>query len=224
MEVVAVVPLKDSLLFAGTALLMVLTPGPNMLYLLSRSVCQGRRAGVISLLGVATALVVYVIAASAGITALLLAVPLAYELLKWMGAAYLLYLAWQVVRPGARSPLEARELPIDPPGRLYLMGFLTCFLNPKVAVLYLSIFPQFISPARGAVFAQGLQLGLMQILISFTINLGVVLSAAWLAARLSQHPRWLAAQRYVMGSVLTGLALRLAIEPQRVPGVAGVLR
>lgn len=217
------VPLADSLLFAGTALLMVLTPGPNMLYLLSRSVCQGRQAGVLSLLGILTALAVYIVAASAGITALLLTVPLAFEILKWAGAAYLLHLAWQVVRPGARSPLEPRAMPVDPPRQLYLMGLLTCLLNPKVAVLYLSIFPQFISPARGAVFLQGLQLGLLQIALSLTVNLGVVLSAAWLAMRLARYPRWLAAQRYVMGSVLAGLALRLAIDTQPARA-AGVLR
>jgi threonine/homoserine/homoserine lactone efflux protein len=210
-----VVPLKDSLLFAGAALLMVLTPGPNMLYLLSRSICQGRRAGMISLLGILSGLAVHVLTASAGITALFLAIPLAYDALKWLGAGYLLYLAWQVVRPGARSPFEARELPIDPPRRLYLMGFLTCFLNPKVAVLYLSIFPQFISPSNGPVFLQGLQLGMTQMLLSFCVNASVVLSAAWLAARLGRSPRWLVAQRYVMGSVLAGLALRLATDPGR---------
>lgn len=208
------VPLEDSLLFAGAALVMVLTPGPNMLYLLSRSICQGRRAGAISLLGILTGLAAHVLAASAGLTALFMAVPLAYDLLKFAGAGYLLYLAWQVVRPGARSPLEPRALPIDPPRRLYLMGFLTCFLNPKVAVLYLSIFPQFISPERGPVFLQGLQLGLTQILVSFCVNFSVVLSAAWLATRLERSPRWLAAQRYVMGAVLAGLALRLATDTQ----------
>jgi threonine/homoserine/homoserine lactone efflux protein len=205
-----VVPLKDSLLFAGVALLMVLTPGPNMLYLLSRSICQGRNAGTISLLGIISGLAVHVLAASAGLTAIFMAIPVAYDLLKFVGAAYLLYLAWQVLRPGARSPFEPRALPVDPPRRLYMMGFLTCFLNPKVAVLYLSIFPQFISPARGPVFLQGLQLGLTQMLISFSVNFGVVLSAAWLAAQLSRSPRWVAAQRYVMGGVLAGIALRLA--------------
>jgi threonine/homoserine/homoserine lactone efflux protein len=217
-----VVPLKDSLLFAGAALLMVLTPGPNMMYLLSRSVCQGRKAGTISLLGIISGLAVHVLAASAGLTALFLAIPMAYDVLKWLGAAYLLYLAWQVVRPGARSPFEARALPIDPPRKLYLMGFLTCFLNPKVAVLYLSIFPQFISPAHGPVFLQGLQLGLTQMLLSFCVNFSVVLSAAWLATRLARSPRWLAAQRYVMGGVLAGLALRLATDPNRAR-VAGAL-
>lgn len=217
------VPLKDSLLFAGAALLMVMTPGPNMLYLLSRSICQGRQAGFISLLGVLSGLAVHVIAASAGLTALFLAIPLAYDMLKWLGAGYLLYLAWQVLKPGARSPFEARALPIDPPRRLYLMGFLTCFLNPKVAVLYLSIFPQFISPAHGPVFLQGLQLGLTQMLLSLCINGSVVLSAAWLATRLAHSPRWLAAQRYVMGSMLAGLALRLAVDPHRARVAAAAL-
>jgi threonine/homoserine/homoserine lactone efflux protein len=209
------VPLKDSLLFAGTALVMVLTPGPNMIYLVSRSICQGRRAGVISLLGVGLGLLLHMLAASAGLSALFVAIPMAYGAVKLAGAGYLLYLAWQAVRPGARSPFEARQLPEDPPHKLVLMGFLTCVLNPKVAVLYLSIFPQFISPDHGSIFLQGIQLGFTQILVGMTGNLVILLSAAHIAARLSAHPRWLLAQRYVMGTVLGGLALRLAIEPQR---------
>src|SRR3954465_6490649 len=98
---------QDLLLFAGAALLMVLTPGPNMLYLLSRSLCQGRRAGVISLFGVPWGFLVRMFAAAWGLTAWFKTVPRAFEGLKWAGAAYLLYLAWQSVRPGARSPFEA---------------------------------------------------------------------------------------------------------------------
>src|SRR5690606_19199829 len=169
------VPSSELLLFAGAALLMVLTPGPNMIYLISRSICQGRRAGVISLLGVVAGFLVHMFAAAVGLTALFLAVPLAYELLRWAGAAYLLYLAWQALRPGARSPFEARELPADPPGRLFLMGFLTNALNPKIAVFYLSIFPQFVSPEHGSVFVQSVVLGVSQIVISFTVNLAIVL-------------------------------------------------
>lgn len=87
------VPASDWILFTGAALLMVLTPGPNMIYLVSRSVCQGRRAGVLSLFGVVAGFLVHMFAAAAGLTALFLAVPLAYEVLRWTGAAYLLYLA-----------------------------------------------------------------------------------------------------------------------------------
>ncbi len=209
------VPFDDLLLFAGAALLMVLTPGPNMIYLISRSICQGRRAGVISLLGVVAGFLVHMFAAAIGLTALFLAVPLAYEVLRWAGAAYLLYLAWQALKPGARSPFEARELPADPPGRLFLMGFLTNVLNPKIAVFYLSIFPQFVSPEHGSVFVQSVLLGATQIAISFTVNLAIALSAARLASWFVRNPRWLAAQRWVMGLVLAALALRLATEPRR---------
>ena len=209
------VPFDDLLLFAGAALLMVLTPGPNMIYLISRSICQGRRAGVISLLGVVAGFLVHMFAAAIGLTALFLAVPLAYEVLRWAGAAYLLYLAWQALKPGARSPFEARELPADPPGKLFVMGFLTNVLNPKIAVFYLSIFPQFVSPGHGSVLMQSVLLGVTQIAISFTVNLAIALSAARLASWFVRNPRWLAAQRWVMGIVLAALALRLATEPRR---------
>ncbi len=209
------VPLNDLLLFSGAALLMVLTPGPNMLYLISRSICQGKRAGVLSLFGVIAGFLVHMLAAAVGVTALFVAVPFAYEALRWAGSAYLFYLAWQAVKPGARSPFETRSLPIDPPKKLFLMGFVTNLLNPKIAVFYLSIFPQFVSPAHGSLFAQSIQLGFTQIFISFTVNLCIVLSAARLASWFARSPRWLAAQRYAMGAVLAGLAVRLATEQRK---------
>ena len=209
------IPLNELLVFAAAALLMVLTPGPNMIYLISRSICQGRTAGVISLLGVMAGFLVHMLAAAIGLTALFLAIPLAYEVLKWAGAAYLLYLAWQAVKPGARSPFEARDLPADPPRKLFLMGFITNVLNPKIAVFYLSIFPQFVSPEHGSVFTQSLVLGSTQIAISFTVNLVIALSAARLAAWFLRNPKWLALQRYFMGCVLAGLAVRIASEQRR---------
>ncbi|QLF93126.1 LysE family translocator [Pseudomonas sp. ABC1] len=209
------IPSNELILFCGAALLMVLTPGPNMIYLISRSICQGTGAGVISLLGIVAGFLVHMFAAAIGLTALFVAIPFAYEALKWIGAAYLLYLAWQAVRPGARSPFEARDLPVDPPGKLFLMGFVTNLLNPKIAVFYLSIFPQFVSPEHGSVLAQSVQLGLTQIAISFAVNLCIALSAARLAMWFARSPRWLAAQRYVMGTVLAGMAVRLVTEPRR---------
>lgn len=210
-----VIPLPDLLIFAGAALLMVLTPGPNMIYLISRSICQGRAAGVISLFGVIAGFFVHMLAAAIGLSAIFLAIPLAYELLKWLGALYLLWLAWEAVKPGARSPFEPRALPPDSPRKLLLTGFLTNLLNPKVAVFYLSIFPQFIDTARGSVFAQSIVLGITQISVSFTINLLIALSAAGIAAWFARNPLWLAAQRYVMGGVLAALAVKLAFEPRR---------
>jgi len=184
-------------------------------YLLSRSLCQGRKAGVTSLLGVAAGFLVHMFAAAAGITAVFLAIPLAYDALRWLGAAYLLWLAWQALRPGARSPFEARQLPADSPARLFFMGFITNALNPKIAVFYLSVFPQFIRPEHGSVFSQSVALGLTQIAVSFTVNLLLILTAARLAAWFARNPLWLAVQRVFMGCVLGGLAVRLALEERR---------
>lgn len=209
------VPTPDLLLFAAAALLMVLTPGPNMIYLLSRSICQGRRAGVISLFGVVAVFLVHMLAAAAGLSALFMAVPLAFDLLKWAGAAYLLWMAWQALKPGAKSPFEPQPLPADPPRKLFVMGFVTNLLNPKVAVFYLSVFPQFVSPAHGSVFAQSVQLGLTQITISFSVNFLIALTAGSVATFFATRPLWLACQRWVMGTVLAALALRLASEQRR---------
>ena len=192
---------------------MVLTPGPNMIYLLSRAILQGRAAGFISLLGVLLGFVTYMFAAAFGLTALLIAVPFAYETLQWAGAAYLLWLAWNAVRPGARSVLQPRrDLAIDGPSKLFVMGLLTNLLNPKIAVLYLSLLPQFIDPARGEVLLQGVTLGLTQIVISFTVNALILLAAGSISAWFTTRPSWLKAHRWLMASILAGLAVRLALE------------
>src|SRR5476649_2924634 len=132
------------LAFAAVALGMVLTPGPNMAYLVSRSLCQGRAAGLISLGGVALGFLIYMLLAAFGITALLFAVPYAYDALRLAGAVYLAWMAWNALRPGGASPFQIRQLPPDTPRRLFSMGLLTSLLNPKVAALYLSLLPQFV--------------------------------------------------------------------------------
>ncbi len=209
------IPLHEYLIFAAASLLMVLTPGPNMIYLISRSICQGRKAGVTSLLGVVAGFFVHLMAAALGLTAVFMAVPMAYEVLKWAGALYLLWLAWQALKPGARSPFEAQQLPADSPRKLMTMGFLTSALNPKIAMFYLSIFPQFIHPEYGSVFSQSIILGLTQITVSFSVNLLIALFAAGIASWFASNPTWLSAQRYFMGFVLAGLAVRLMFEQRR---------
>jgi threonine/homoserine/homoserine lactone efflux protein len=199
--------------FALMALAMVITPGPNMIYLLSRSILQGRTAGLISLLGVILGFLVYMLGAALGLTGVLLAVPLAYDAIRWLGAAYLLWLAWRAIRPGARSVLEPRrDLPHDGAQRLFMMGFLTNLLNPKIAVLYLSLLPQFVEPDRGPILGQFLILGLTQITISFSINLTIVFLAGTVASWLVARPSWHVVQRWLIGTVLAGLAVRLALE------------
>src|SRR5688572_16753020 len=151
--------------FAAVALAMVLTPGPNMAYLVSRTICQGRAAGLVSLGGVGIGFVIYVMLAAFGITALLLAVPLAYDALRLAGAIYLGWMAWNALRPGGASPFQVRPLPADSHRRLFSMGLLTSLLNPKVAALYLSLLPQFIDPTVGSILGQTILLGMTQIAI-----------------------------------------------------------
>ena len=106
------IPLNELLLFTGACFLLVITPGPNMLYLLSRSVCQGRAAGIVSLFGVLLGFSVHMLGAAFGLSAIFLAIPAAYEALRWAGVIYLLWLAWGSLKPGAQSPFAMRELPI----------------------------------------------------------------------------------------------------------------
>ena len=202
------------LFFVGAALLMAITPGPNMIYLISRSLCQGRVAGITSWFGVVLGFTIHMLCASFGLTALFIAVPFAYDGLKICGALYLLWLAWQAIRPGARSPFEVRDLPYESSRRLFSMGLLTSVLNPKVAIFYLSVLPQFIQPEQGAVLMQIIVLGVTQVFIGSSINLLVTLFAASLAAWLLKRPTWLAMQRYVMGAVLGWLAAKLLMQRQ----------
>ncbi|MGO9419791.1 LysE family translocator [Roseiarcus sp.] len=201
--------------FALVALGLVLTPGPNMIYLISRSIVQGRAAGLISLGGVALGFVFYMLCAALGITTLVFAVPCAYDALRLTGAAYLAWLAWQALRPGGQSPFEVRRLPIDSPLRLFGMGLVTNLLNPKIAMLYLSLLPQFIDPNAGSVLSQSLILGWTQIVISVTVNAVIAIMAGSIAGFLKARPSWALLQRWLMGTVLAGLAVRMAWEGRR---------
>jgi threonine/homoserine/homoserine lactone efflux protein len=207
------------LLFVAASVLLVLTPGPNLLYLISRTLCQGRAAGIVSLAGTTTGFVIHILAAALGLSAVLVAVPAAYDAVRWVGAAYLLWLAWDAVRParsaGARGLFAPARLPEAVPAKLYRMGLLTSILNPKVALFYLALFPQFVAPERGSVFAQSLVLGATQIVIAVAGDLMFVLSAAAAARWLATRPAWATAQRWVLGSVFAAIAMKLALDERR---------
>jgi threonine/homoserine/homoserine lactone efflux protein len=203
------------LAFGLVALGMVCSPGPNMIYLISRSIAQGRKAGLVSLLGVAAGFLAYLLLTCLGLAAVFAAVPAAYVALKWAGASYLLWLAWKVVRPGAQPLFAPRELPPDSARRLFAMGLVTNLLNPKIAVLYVSLLPQFVDPGRGAVLMQSLALGLTQVAVSLLVNACIVLGAGSLALWLARRPVWLRLQRRFMATVLGLLAVRLATERAR---------
>ncbi|MFZ4833321.1 LysE family translocator [Rouxiella sp. Mn2063] len=201
--------------FMFIALGLVVTPGPNMIYLISRSLSQGPKAGLISLGGVAVGFLFYMVCAALGITALLMAVPFAYDTLRLCGAMYLLYMAWQAIKPGGRSPFQVRDLPKDGPRKLFTMGLVTNLLNPKTAVLYLSLLPQFIVPAQGHVLMQSLVLGCAQITVSMTVNALIAISAGYIAVFLAGRPLWMTIQRWLMATVLSGLAVRMLLDGRK---------
>lgn len=139
-------PLSELLLFTLTALGLVLSPGPNMIYLILRSILRGRQAGVISLTGILSGFPVHIFLVAFGPIAILLVIPFAYETLRWLGISYSLHLAWESIKPGSSLPFEITGLPHDSVAKLHRMGFLTSALSPKIAVFYVSFFPQFPHP------------------------------------------------------------------------------
>jgi threonine/homoserine/homoserine lactone efflux protein len=206
------IPINELALFMLAALGMVLTPGPNMMYLVSRSICQGRAAGLISLAGVVIGFLFYMLSAALGMTAILFAVPFAYTTLKLTGTAYLLWIAWNTIKPGARAVFEVQNLPEDSKLKLFQMGLFTSLLNPKIAVFYMAILPQFIKPEYGSTFLQSLELGLTQIMVSASVNAMIVFTAGTVAAWFSSNPTRIQIQKWIMATVFGGLAVRLALD------------
>jgi threonine/homoserine/homoserine lactone efflux protein len=153
----------------------------------------------------------YMLATAAGLSALFDAVPVAYDAVRWAGAAYLLWLAYKILttRSGASFPAT---LHIESRTRLYYRGLLTCLLNPKIVITYGALLPQFIDPSAGQVLGQTMVLGLIQIIAAASAHSMVILFAAAAASMAAQHRFFAIAQRYLLSSVLAALAFRLAAE------------
>jgi threonine/homoserine/homoserine lactone efflux protein len=207
--------LENLALFAAASALLALTPGPNLIYLVSRTLCQGRRAGIVSLAGTSLGFFVHLVAAALGLSAIFLAVPLLYDLVRYAGAAYLLWLAWGALRQKGGDLFAPRALPQESPARLFPVGLATSILNPKVALFYLALLPQFVDASRGSVFGQSVLLGLVQIAIGIASDLCFVLAAARAAAWLARRPLWSAVQRWILGGVFAAIACKLAFDTRR---------
>lgn len=201
-------------IFLSAVLALALTPGPDMLYVASRSLGQGRAAGVLSAFGVIAGTFVHLGAAAVGLSELFRYSPLAYDAVRAAGAAFLLYLAWRVLKGGDDLGTPAARR-LAGPATVFLQGVLTNLLNPKVALFYLSFLPQFVDPARGSVALQILVLGSMLNGFGLAVKLSVALSAGRLGDWLRAHPRFQSAQRWVTASILAGLALRIALPERR---------
>ncbi|MGZ8272761.1 MAG: LysE family translocator [Burkholderiaceae bacterium] len=207
-------PFDSLVLFALAVLLLALTPGPVWIYLISRTLTQGRRAGYFSLIGVMVGVLVHLFAAALGLSALLLAVPAAFDAVKLAGAAYLLWLAWGTLRGGGFSFSPQRLDPV-PDRVLFRQSLTASVVNPKIAVFYLSLFPQFVDPAGGAVLLQSLALGLVHISVSTLVDGALVTVAGALATWLAQRPGWLRLQRWFLGGAFGVLAVWLALTPRQ---------
>lgn len=204
--------MKTMVEFLAVGSMLAITPGPNMVYVMARSVSQGTRAGLISLTGVMLGYLSYMFSAAFGISALFLAIPGAGRMLGIAGAVYLLFMAWQMLRPGGRSPLQVEAVSTDRPRRLFAMGAMTSLLNPKLAMIFLSILPQFIDYGAGSVLKQSLVLGLSLTVAFASVNALVAVSAGRAAAMMARRPHWLLIQRWVAGGLLVLLGARMVLQ------------
>jgi threonine/homoserine/homoserine lactone efflux protein len=200
------------IVFVTAMLLLNITPGPDMLYVIARSVAQGRAAGIASALGVGAGCFFHIFAVAFGVAEVLRTVPVAYQAIRYLGAAYLIYLGVRMllakdIRQGAPKVPPAR---LD---RIFLQGAITNILNPKVALFFLAFLPQFIvfhsSAPHGSAFRQTVTLGLLFDASGTLVNIAVALAASKAGAFVP------ARMRYVTGGVFVALGLRLAI-PERV--------
>jgi threonine/homoserine/homoserine lactone efflux protein len=205
-----VIAVDTWLLFCAACVALAATPGPNMLLLVSRTIVQGRAAGFVSLAGTSTGFAFHALAAALGLSALLAAVPLAYDVIRIAGAVYLAWLAVTTWRSAAtRVQVQAAAIPV---ATMYRQGLVTSVLNPKLAVFQLALFPQFIDPSRGHLLAQSLILAATQLVIVIAgDSLCVALASRarrWFASR-PRFDRW---SKRALAGVFAGLAARLAIE------------
>ena len=202
-------------LFSAAALALCATPGPDMLLIASRSISQGRASGFATLAGIQVGTYCHALAAALGLSQLFLIVPLAYDIVRYAGAAYLLYLAWQAFRSsGAIQPpvVGGRRYPI---GVVFRQGLLTNLLNPKMALFVLALFPQFVDPAAGSVAMQILLLATVLNLIGIVVNGAVILTASGLGRAFTARTRWRRAPQILLGTVFAGLAVKLAFDERR---------
>ena len=200
--------------FAVASLALLIVPGPSVLYIVTRSVDQGRSAGLVSVLGIHTGSVVHVAAAALGVSAILASSAVAFGVVKYVGAAYLIVLGIRTLRDRHEErpsgALRGRSL-----GRVYAQGVVVNVLNPKTALFFLAFLPQFVDVSKGAVTAQIVILGLTFILLGFASDGSYALVSARISRRLSSRPRSGALRRWLPGLTLIGLGVVSAVTGKR---------
>jgi threonine/homoserine/homoserine lactone efflux protein len=197
------------ILFATAASILVFTPGPNTLYIIARSIQQGRKAGIVSSLGVEVGTLIHVVGAALGLSALLMSSALAFNLVKYVGAAYLIYLGIKTLLTRGKN-VTAKTIEEGSLGRAFSQAVFVNLSNPKSAIFFFAFLPQFIDAERGAA-AQILSLGAVVVLLGFASGSVYSLLAGGIGSLLRGNLRFLHAQRYFAGSVYIGLGLTTAL-------------
>jgi threonine/homoserine/homoserine lactone efflux protein len=197
------------LLFISTALVLLVIPGPAVFYILGRSIGQGRGAGLLSALGVGVGSLFHTAAAAVGLSALLMSSATAFSAVKYLGAAYLIYLGVQKLRQDESAGLS-ETAPRAKLSRIFLQGIVVNVLNPKAALFFFAFLPQFVEPSRGHVAGQILFLGVLFAVLGVTSDSLWALSAGTVAHLLRRNARWMRTQRYVSGGMLISLGVATA--------------
>jgi len=207
-----VIPTGTSIgIFSVAAILLLLTPGPAVLYIVARSVEQGRIAGLASACGITTGTLVHVLAAALGLSALLASSALAFAIVKYAGAGYLIYIGIRRILSRADTLATKVAVPRRSLGRLYRDGFVVNLLNPKTALFFLAFLPQFVDASRGAVAFQIVFLGLMFTLMGLTSDGLYALLAGSAGGWLKRNQHYLRWERFVTGGLFIGLGVTAAL-------------
>ncbi len=200
--------------FLAAAVLLAISPGPGMLYVLARALAGGRREGLLSALGTFAGGLVHVFAAAAGISIILAKSALAFSVVKYLGAAYLVFLGIRMLRDARRD--EAIEVRLEKPRRNpFWQGVMTEVLNPKTALFFLSFIPQFVDRSAGHVFEQFIILGTISVTLNTSADLIVTLLAGPLGDRIRRSARFRRCQRALTGAVMIGLGTYLALAESK---------
>ena len=197
-------------LFLGATLALLLVPGPAVLYITARSANQGRVAGLVSVLAIETANFLQAVAATLGLSAILLSSALAFDIVKYLGAAYLVYLGVRKLLVSEEGT-ENGEIRAESLSRIFWQGFVINLLNPKTALFFFAFLPQFVDPAKGNVTTQTLLLGTLFVVLALMTDSLYALLASSLADKLRGNLRYQKGQRYFAGLVYVGLGITTAL-------------
>jgi threonine/homoserine/homoserine lactone efflux protein len=200
--------------FLAAGFLLLMTPGPAVLYIVTRSVEQGRRAGLVSVMGICTGTLAHVAAAALGISALLVSSARAFNVLRYLGAAYLVVLGIRTLSK-SDAGLESAAIARTSLRRVFAQGVIVNLLNPHTALFFFAFLPQFVDPARGAVALQIVTLGLLFIAMSAMTDAVWAIGAGTAGNWIRANPRFARAQRYVTGGALIGLGAAAAASGRR---------